>query len=1530
MSGKCSVLAHVKTPSGEIVESRLYNDLLRYSPSRALAKEYYAVGTNEKVLEQIRGAASFDENGEITFKSLVQLTGLKIDQPSFIKGLNKEVGAGIFDYDEAMTRMASFNRNSKYKNSYMATIKLTSNGKYELSVVKRTNEEQSALNKVIANQTLQNKLKYHLAKAGVSVKFMEMDEKVRGKYSTENAQKTAKGLYQLIEIATGGPHIDETMAEETGHFAVAALGDSPLVKRLEKLLTPEVQKKVFSKEELDNKILGESSRREAAGMLVGNALIGKLENRTPWENLAYRIANLAKRVFATITKDKILKAALEVESIAREIAEGFISEDFEGSVDTALATKETLYDALYSNNVRAYRTTVNKLRKLAREIGAINNELFDKFNRIVGQVEHNRYVDAGGIFADATALEGITEAIVQLNDLLINDIPAMLDSVKKEDTEDYLTRMPKHANTLKVVSSYIETVRAIVDNLQNFQLSGDTASLLDDNGKLVTYKVKEIASKLASAVLYAENCPAEVLKQKSFALFLTFLEQVHGKDYVARASRIVMHPRKVAIFDENGNPIYKRNKDGSIKKDKRGNPIQKTKISILEKIKATDIEKGEGKLSTYLIALDNDIGFFERFFASMSNNSDIIGQLADKVVKHANQEADRLSRKDWETLRELEFKFKELKKKGLISDTREIYEVDAEGKLTGNFRSIYRYGEWEDAYEEFKEAKKQEFRETHNLSQKSDFEIGVMFESYFRPLVKQWHDHNSLLVNDPDTGEFRRVPNYKYRDKSWDSLPEEVKSFIEEIRQFKIDIDGRIGHLHTVPHRAPQLRGTYIDRVKNRMSNESLGKASLSAAWDSIRLSFVEDSLDTDYGSEATYYSETEQLVPNKSDMDYERINSVPMYGIRKFEKGKRDQISTDVFQSLLAYSAMANKCAALNTISDMLSLGQDVIYNRSIAGKTERERSKENASWRNKEGTSRAYKRYTKFLDKQVYGINVYKIKNQLSIGVNNILKLCTRIASTVYLGGNVHGGMVNIGTGSIEVFKEAFAGEYFNMSALWFAHKEYFKDLPDHLVNLGKDIPNGKTSLFIQYFDVLNTNQQEMMTWHTRRPWIVNFFGNSLYLPYKSGEHYMHVIPYIALAKSTKLYDRNKKETSLWDALQLENLDFSKKENRLGYSQTYFKDPEDIDKYDFIIDITTQIQNVLNISSSSPFGAVLNFNEEQKKYLADRGLKYSSPEDMRNTITKLKEESDKLKWTDDDEIAFKAKAQEICIRMHGIYNNADKIAIQQEWWGDMLTSMKGYALGLFERRFGSVKYNTALAGETGGSLLDVATVILSTFDNVNTESSILENSKIILNDLYFTARALLFPFGEKTKQMMLEKGYSMHQFRNMRRNFGDFAFISLLLLLKTLTAPSKGDDDEEDEYLKELTYYFSSRLLGEQMAYNTIRGAAKEYNNLTTLMPIGFSVLWDLWDLIDMATVPSDIEPQNRRLTGDELPEDYTKYYYNAKKEGIYDYGDSKAKERLYKMLPYVKSFKSGGPLIDPYEAYESYEYGQKIKTK
>lgn len=1479
MAESCSLKCHVRNPKGEVVESRLFNDLLHYtSNNRELTKEYYGVGTNQEFLDKVQGEAKFDENGQITLQSLRELTDLKthVEDKALLDMLNKDIGAGVYDYGEAMPKLQYFNRNSQFNNEFLATLGQTEDSKYRLHVVKNNRANLNALTKTISDRTLQDRILYYLNRAGVDVEFIEHDEKVGGRYSTKNAKRTADGLYRLIQVAKG-EHIDEDLAEEAGHFAVGALGNSPLVTRLMNLLTPEVQKKLIGSKEIEGKYLGNQSRRELAGYLVGRAIAGHIDERAPWQSLLHRIVNKIKRMFAHITGNNILRDAAEIEKIADRIASGFMSPDFSGDVQASLKANETLYSAKDSFNTKVFKTVANRLYLQAQEMANIDRSLYTKFNNIAGQVVAGRGNTQGaGILSDYIALEGITESVSLLSDLMRGEIPDLLTSIDFDNAADFNTNMVRNARALRVLRTFTRNALAIINEVNSAttsiqgadRLQGDLdrVQIVDSDGQKHTYNLLEITDRL-SQLLTGKEGLINQLKNKETQYFTKFCENAYGSKYVSRSARV--------LFDwkgEHGNSLIRFVGD--------------------EKIPIADL----------INDMESDIGIFDRWLGSMSNNPDVIGQIADKTTKLANKWADDLTNKAWDKLRMLQ---RELQEIGL-SNTDIFCEVSARtGKLTGNIVSRYVWGDYEADWAEFKRKCAEDFKEAHpEIENMTDFERSILWDSYFKPLARVWHKGDSASPAHSQWSEEqqRYIPSDDYLSQQYtDNIESDPKKlqWLNKYMQLKESLDSALPEGSTNSVRMPQFKGTFMNRVRNKKLTSNTASAFGSSIRTALRETFCESSEDTDYGSDQTYNNIEEDIFQNKLAFEKEKLNRLPIYGINKLKD--MSELSTDLFQSTLAYAGMANTYAAFNTIVDTLEVGSEVLNRRKVGGiYTESE---------NKANKSRAYNRYLKFLDKQVYSISTKKIKIGRGLVLNKVAGFLSGLASKVFLGGNVPGGMVNLGTGAIEIFKESLAGEYYSIKDWRKAHKMYWGSLGSNLgswwVDIGKQMKEDKVSLFIRHFNILGDSKEKQRNWETRRSRANYFLYNeSLFLPYKMGEHYMQSMSYLALANSIKVYDVDGNKVSLYDAYSAKQLEDETgktfKDRTLALNGIYLKDAESVEKYHMLEDILSEIDNALQ--SSSPFGRVTNFTQEQLDYMNEKGYYMDDLSTLRTLI-----ETDKynLTWSVDDESAFMDKAREINNRMHGIYNNQDKVAMQQSIFGNMLLSMKGYALGLAERRFGTSKHSTALGGEVEGSMRTLLKVIMS--------------SATDRGGFSLTMRAILFPFGKKAKQNMLRAGFSANQFYNMRRNWGDGAAIVALLLLKLLTEAPVGDDDDDDnegetDILAGLVYYFSSRLFREQAAYNTPRGWSDESSTLLNVAtPAGFSVLTQLWSIASGA-VGSQFASE-----GD------SEYFYQSSKEGIYEGGDAKWERKFWRMFPYLRS---KYVFNHPYDAAASYEYGRKLR--
>ena len=231
MAQSCIMKPCVKNSKGEIVESRLYKDLLSYLPSRAEATKYYNLARNDEFLARVADNVSFDENNEIKIGDLIKEAKIPIETSEIVTKLQKEVGEHKRNYQDAIRQVVNFNKNHSFKESYMATLE-EMNGSYTVKIVENTNDNLDGLKTTIENQELKNKLIYRLAEVGVDVSFIEENY---SRYSTINATRNANGLYQLIEFYKYGTTPE--LAEEAGHFVVGAMKGTPLMERLNKLLT---------------------------------------------------------------------------------------------------------------------------------------------------------------------------------------------------------------------------------------------------------------------------------------------------------------------------------------------------------------------------------------------------------------------------------------------------------------------------------------------------------------------------------------------------------------------------------------------------------------------------------------------------------------------------------------------------------------------------------------------------------------------------------------------------------------------------------------------------------------------------------------------------------------------------------------------------------------------------------------------------------------------------------------------------------------------------------------------------------------------------------------------------------------------------------------------------------------------------------------------------------------------------------------------------------------------------------------------
>lgn len=1533
MAESCVFKPTVRNKEGKEVNSRLFDSLLHFSSNdREFAKKYYFIGTNDEFLRANAKYVEYDENGEITFKSLKNLVSLDISSEKIINQLNKDISSGEHEYGEAVSLMTSFNNNSPYSDEYMATISTVEGGKANLQVVRKTTANQTALEETLTNKSLFDRIKQAVERVGGSIDFIDEDY---SKYDTVNARKAESGLYNVIflsrkkfyrrnsdiapktifkkgdtisigdsnftisrvetdsnynvpivyvkeslqtrkggfipslnavivseintdeetikhelvhskeynvdtsslnnlyekvkqtitddsfiegvvtnnfrknihefiadaltkstfrnalekegildEVETAINNIIEKtsndiydpyttaltadMAEEAGHFAVGALGNNPLVKRLESLCTPEVQESILGEHYRD--VQGRKNpRRETAGFLVGQYIMNEVDQESTLGRLAGRIVNLAKRMFYRLTLDDVSRMREEAKAIAKNIARGFMSGDNAGSIENALETKEILYSSEDSVQVSAFKDVIKQLDLLASEMSAVDKTLYRKWKDIEANTAIGRLFENPSFFADMAAIDGLSVALTQLADS-VPEMIDMLDSVNYNSDE-----VPANAKKLRQVKLFVQESIAIMGIIDNM-LASDKVQLKEN----VRDALNRAYKNLSSLIKGADRLEVNLLK-KERKLYLSFLKDIYGSEYVERAARVVFNFNKVK----------------------------------LERVAAS-----REYLSKAMESLDSDDSFMNRYIASMANSSDIINQLAYKAKASANKFADDNTIKAWNDIRALEQRVKKAK-----VDTRKLLEVSArDGKLTGNYISKYNWGDWENDWYEFKNKCKEDFLSGPSIEGKTQIEREYLWDVYFRPLAKDWHKSHSTY----DQTTQRPMPNDGYRNNNYDRLTDTEKAALDDILELKGSLDDLLiyqsynGEMveaaHTHLYRMPQFRGSTQNRIENLKMTNPLGKAVSGAIRQNLINTFTITSEDRDYGSAMTHNTIDEDVFSDRLDFEKEKVKRVPLYGINKLKD--MSELSTDIFNGLLQYAAMANTYVATSSIVDILETGRDVLANRRVKGlRREVERDKK----------SRVFGRYCDFLDAQIYNLYANSKLKFGQIALTKVIGFFGGLASKVFLGGNVAGGMVNVMTGFNEITKEAIAGEVYTLADLTKANALYFKYLPENWLEAGMSVKNNKVSLFMKRFNVQNNLDTEVRNWSTRESRLtrLNPFGNNLMLPYKSGDHYMQAMSYLAAANHYKFLDTNGETISLWDALEVKNID----------------------------------------DSNPKAGKTLELKE---------GVLYIDPETGQTR-----------EWNLDDEVKFQNLCRETNNRMHGIYNRIDKTAFHNTWYGQAVLAMRGYALGLLYRRFSSNHYSVALGRESEGTLDTASKVFINMFGG----------TKNFIPSL----RALICPFGDSVKNSLLEMGFSVEQYRNMRRNWADFALIGMLWILKALTAKSEDDDDDDDDDTTSgLIYYFASRLYMEQNAYNTPWGIWQEQKSVLDWMPSGVSVAGQILDISRLMITQEEYEDSS----------------------ATHEKGDKKWEYKIGSYIPYYRSIRV---LEHPYESAKSYEYGR-----
>ena len=600
MARNCAIIPQVRNNKGQVVDSKLFKGLLAYTGNnRSEATRLYLITKSSEFIKNWNPRLTLDENNEPTLRSLLQKTNISdvIPESKVLERLNREIGyykRGMDEpafwvnndenYQKLLQKAISFNQTSDFRDDYVAKIiKIQDTESPRIfigvKVEKRNRLNSIDANKMAYNANLNSRLRDILAANGIAVGALTDLEKrmrINGVTDFDVARTAANGMIEMIRLANGIEG-EKALPEEFAHFAIEAMGESPLINRLiNNLSSSGLISEILGDEyeTYDTLYKGDTVKlaKEAAGKLLAKHLLrSEPIEQKPYKNLLERVISAIKSFFKTMNASQIQKAMYEADKdfgrLARDILNGRMDEEINvGNINSS--------GLFYQTNERVQRD-----RKLLQDI--MNNELkrlkiYEKRNpnsqfsvnqrllidRLELELASNNEVEGIYAFLD-NALEELKKVSNRLE--VLRNTPA--------------TNANERASVLRDVRNYMYSYKNIIEDIRK--------ALVDEERYTDNRYGQRVRVALDNASILIGDLFVKY-NDVSMPLFVDFIKPFVGENIMI--------------------------------------PFGKFKGKV---IKAEDLVK----------MADEDISFFDRWLDSMADSSDYMLKVMDQAVKKSKEQA---------------------------------------------------------------------------------------------------------------------------------------------------------------------------------------------------------------------------------------------------------------------------------------------------------------------------------------------------------------------------------------------------------------------------------------------------------------------------------------------------------------------------------------------------------------------------------------------------------------------------------------------------------------------------------------------------------------------------------------------------------------------------------------------------------------------------------------------------------------------------------------------------------------------------
>lgn len=376
-------------------------------------------------------------------------------------------------------------------------------------------------------------------------------------------------------------------------------------------------------------------------------------------------------------------------------------------------------------------------------------------------------------------------------------------------------------------------------------------------------------------------------------------------------------------------------------------------------------------------------------------------------------------------------------------------------------------------------------------------------------------------------------PSDKYLNKKWTNLYDSndkpknaagryhaylVKNYFE--KQEELPVSFRKGYV------LPSIQKDNLER--------SLTQGIIETGKKRVKEALTRQEYDTEYGL---------------AGLEGKDAKFLPVYFTQLMDA---DDVSSDVTQALLVFSAMADRYKALNNINGEIALTKTVVGQREVIQTNSKGQQILDAfakkygyeEYVRQNGESYSSKHLDAFIDMIVYGEMQKQEELSLmgiTIDAGKLTNTITGFSAVTTLAVDLLKGTANNIQGNIQVMIEANSGEFFNKTNVKNGKAFYFKSVGQMMSDFGKMAPESLPSKLVDLFDAIQgefvDNFGKNVTGSAARKL---FRSNTLFFNQHVAEHEIQVSTMFALLDATKVIDNaTNKEISLLEAYQKYGVD-------------------------------------------------------------------------------------------------------------------------------------------------------------------------------------------------------------------------------------------------------------------------------------------------------------------------------------------------------------------------------------------------------